>query len=163
MSQDTVPMTPRGHRLLKEELIRLKGPERTKVVRAIEEARAHGDLSENAEYDAAKEAQTQLELRIREVEDRLARANVIDISRLSGPVITFGATVAVLDGDTGDERVYSIVGEDESDIKSGLLSITSPIARSLVGKREGDVVRAKTPSGVRELEIVSVLYGSDFL
>lgn len=143
---------------MKEELQRLKGPERAKIVKAIEEARAHGDLSENAEYDAAKEAQGQLEARIRELEDRLARAEVIDVSKLSGDTVTFGATVTVADAESGEEKVYQIVGEDEADIKKGLLSVTSPIARALVGRREGDIVQARTPGGVRELEIISVKY-----
>jgi transcription elongation factor GreA len=159
MANETVPMTAKGHRKLKEELARLKGPERMKVVRAIEVARGHGDLSENAEYDAAKEAQTQLETRIQNLEDRLARANIIDLSKLSGgDTITFGATVTVADGESGEEKVYQLVGEDEADIKQGLLSVTSPMARAMVGRQEGDVVKVRAPSGERELEILSVRY-----
>lgn len=153
-----IPITAKGHRRLIDELARLKGPERSKIVQAIEVARAHGDLSENAEYDAAKEAQTQLETRIQNLEDRLARANIIDVSRLSGPTVTFGATVTLADTDSGDEKEYQIVGEDEADIKQGLLSVTSPIARALVGRRKGDTVKVKAPGGEREYEIISVQY-----
>jgi transcription elongation factor GreA len=158
MATERIPITARGNRRLKEELARLKGPERTKIVKAIEEARAHGDLSENAEYDAAKEEQSQLETRIRDMEDRLARAEVIDISKLSGDSVTFGATVVITDTESDEEKSFQIVGEDEADIKQGLLSVTSPIARALVGRKVGDTVQARTPGGVKEFEILSVKY-----
>src|SRR5688572_1471007 len=149
MSQQ-FPMTPRGQGLLKEELKRLKEIERPAVIRAIEEARAHGDLSENAEYSAAKERQSFIEGRIREVEAKLAMANVIDPSRLSGKKVVFGATVT-LEGEDGDKQTYTIVGEDEADIKSGRISITAPVARAIIGREVGDAVKVKTPKGMREL------------
>jgi len=149
-------MTPRGQSLLKEELKRLKEVERPAVIRAIEEARAHGDLSENAEYSAAKERQSFIEGRIRELEAKLAMANVIDPSRLSGEKVVFGATVTLSDGD--EETTYTIVGEDEADIKSGLISITAPVARAIIGREVGDSVKVKTPKGLREIEIVKVSF-----
>ena len=155
MSQQ-FPMTPRGQSLLKEELKRLKEVERPAVIRAIEEARAHGDLSENAEYSAAKERQSFIEGRIRELEAKLAMANVIDPSRLSGEKVVFGATVTLSDGD--EETTYTIVGEDEADIKSGLISITAPVARAIIGREVGDSVKVKTPKGLREIEIVKVSF-----
>jgi transcription elongation factor GreA len=150
------PMTPRGHTLLKEELKRLKEVERPAVIKAIEEARAHGDLSENAEYSAAKERQSFIEGRIRDLEAKLAMANVIDTTRLSGEKVVFGATVTLSDGD--DETTYTIVGEDEADIKSGLISITAPVARAIIGREVGDSVKVKTPKGLRELEILKVTF-----
>ena len=153
-----VPMTGRGYQSLMEELKRLKGVERPKIVREIEEARDHGDLSENAEFHAAKERQSLLDVQIREIEDRLARAQVIDISKLSGDKVVFGATVSLADGDTGDKVVYQIVGDHEAEPKNGKISISSPVARALIGKSEGDEVQVHTPTGVRSFEILSVAY-----
>ena len=155
MSQQ-FPMTPRGQTRLKDELKRLKEVERPAVIRAIEEARAHGDLSENAEYSAAKERQSFIEGRIRELEAKLAMANVIDPSRLTGEKVVFGATVTLSDGD--EETTYTIVGEDEADIKAGLISITAPVARAIIGREVGDSVKVKTPKGMREFEIVKVSF-----
>ena len=153
-----VPMTGRGYQSLMEELKRLKGVERPKIVREIEEARGHGDLSENAEFHAAKERQSLLDVQIREIEDRLARAQVIEISKLSGDKVVFGATVSLADGDTGDKVVYQIVGDHEAEPKNGKISISSPVARALIGKSEGDEVQVHTPTGVRSFEISSVAY-----
>ncbi|HEX2261051.1 MAG TPA: transcription elongation factor GreA [Candidatus Binatia bacterium] len=153
-----VPMTGRGYQSLMEELKRLKGVERPKIVREIEEARDHGDLSENAEFHAAKERQSLLDVQIREIEDRLARAQVIEISKLSGDKVVFGATVSLADGDTGDKVVYQIVGDHEAEPKNGKISISSPVARALIGKSEGDEVQVHTPTGVRSFEILSVAY-----
>jgi transcription elongation factor GreA len=153
-----VPMTSRGYQSLMEELKRLKGVERPKIVREIEEARGHGDLSENAEFHAAKERQSLLDVQIREIEDRLARAQVIEISKLSGEKVVFGATVSLADGDTGDKVVYQIVGDHEAEPKNGKISISSPVARALIGKSEGDEVQVRTPTGVRSFEILSVAY-----
>lgn len=153
-----VPMTTKGHQFLTEELKRLKGVERPKIVHEIEEARDHGDLSENAEFHAAKERQSLLDVQIREIEDRLARAQVIDVSKLSGDKVVFGATVSLADGDTGDKVVYQIVGDHEAEPKNGKISISSPVARALIGKNEGDEVQVRTPTGVRSFEILSVEY-----
>jgi transcription elongation factor GreA len=139
-----------------EELKRLKSVERPRNVREIEEARGHGDLSENAEFHAAKERQSLLDLQIRDIEDKLARAQVIDVSKLSGDKVVFGATVALVDGDTGDKMVYQIVGDHEAEPKNGKISISSPVARALIGKSEGDEVQVRTPTGVRSLEILRV-------
>ena len=159
MAQDTrVPMTTRGYQFLMDELKRLKSVERPKNVRDIEEARGHGDLSENAEFHAAKERQSLLDLQIRELEDKLARAQVIDVSKLSGDKVVFGATVSLIDGDTGDRVIYQIVGDHEAQPKNGKISISSPIARALIGKTEGDDVKVQTPTGVRSFEILSVAY-----
>src|ERR671912_1380066 len=155
---ERAPMTTRGYQFLMEELKRLKSVERPKNVREIEEARGHGDLSENAEFHAAKERQSMLDIQIREIEDRLARAQVIDISTLSGDKVVFGATVALADGDTGDKVVYKIVGDHEAEPKNGKISISSPVARALIGKSEGDEVQVQTPTGVRSFEILSVEY-----
>ncbi len=155
---DSFPMTPRGQQLLKDELKHLKDVERFAVVKAIEIARGHGDLSENAEYDAAKERQAFVEGRIRELEAKLAMANVIDTSKLSGNKVVFGATVTVSDAETDDEQTYRIVGEDEADIKAGRISISAPVARALIGKKVGDTVSVRTPKGLRELEIVTVKF-----
>jgi transcription elongation factor GreA len=141
---ERVPMTGRGYQFLMDELKRLKSVERPKNVREIEEARGHGDLSENAEFHAAKERQSMLDIQIREIEDRLARAQVIDISTLSG--------------DKGDKVVYQIVGDHEAEPKNGKISISSPVARALIGKSEGDEVQVHTPTGVRSFEILSVEY-----
>jgi transcription elongation factor GreA len=158
MAQDSVPMTTRGYQFLMDELKRLKSVERPKNVREIEEARGHGDLSENAEFHAAKERQSLLDVQIRELEDKLARAQVIDVSKLSGDKVVFGATVSLVDGDTGDKVVYQIVGDHEAQPKNGKISISSPIARALIGKSEGDEVRVQTPTGVRTFEILNVAY-----
>ena len=149
-------MTGEGYRTLDEELKRLKTQERPSVVAAISEARAHGDLSENAEYHAAKDRQGWIEGRIAEIEDKMARAQVIDVSKLSGSQVKFGATVTVVDEDTEDEARYQIVGEHEADVKSGRLSLTSPLARSMMGKEGGDVVEVTTPSGVKSYEILKI-------
>jgi transcription elongation factor GreA len=154
---DKFPMTPRGHQIMKTELKRLKDVERPAVVKAIEEARAHGDLSENAEYDAAKERQGHIEGRIREFEAKLAMADVIDPSRLSGTKVVFGATVKLTDDD-GEEVTYAIVGEDEADIKAGRISISAPLARAMIGREQGDSVKLKTAKGIREYEIVDVKF-----
>ncbi len=153
------PLTARGAELLREELKQLKSVERPKVTEAIATARAHGDLKENAEYHAAKEQQGLMEARIRDIEAKLSNAQIIDVTRLTptGRVV-FGATVHVVDEADGTEQKYRIVGEDEADIKSGLMSITSPIARALIGKEEGDSVQVATPSGSRAYEIVRVEY-----
>ncbi len=153
-----VPMTSQGYQFLMEELKRLKSVERPKNVREIEEARGHGDLSENAEFHAAKERQSLLDVQIREIEDKLARAQVIDVSQLSGDKVVFGATVSLADGDTGEKVVYQIVGDHEAEPKNGKISISSPVARALIGKSEGDEVQVHTPTGVRSFEILSVDY-----
>jgi transcription elongation factor GreA len=152
------PMTPAGHRALKDELKRIKEVERPANVLAIEEARGHGDLSENADYSAAKEKQSFLEGRIRDIEVKLAFADVIDPARLSGDRVLFGATVTVEDSDTSERVTYRIVGEDEADIKSGRISITAPVARALIGREVGDTVKVRTPKGQRELEIIEVKF-----
>lgn len=154
------PMTPKGHQTLKDELKRLKDVERPRTVKLIEEARGHGDLSENADYDAAKERQGFIEGRIRELETKLALANVIDPTKLSGDRVVFGATVTVADTESGEEQTYTIVGEDEADIKAGLISITAPVARALIGRSVGDAVRVKAPKGQRELEVVKIAFDS---
>jgi len=149
-------MTAGGYTALDEELKRLKTVERPSVIAAISEARAHGDLSENAEYHAAKERQGWIEGRIAEIEDKLARAQVIDVSKLSGAQVKFGATVSVVDEDTEEEARYQIVGEHEADVKAGRVSIASPIARAMIGKEIGDVVEVNTPGGVKAYEILKV-------
>jgi transcription elongation factor GreA len=158
MATQDVPMTSRGYQWLMEELKRLKSVERPKNVREIEEARDHGDLSENAEFHAAKERQSLLDLQIRDIEDKLARAQVIEVAKLSGDRVVFGATVSLADGDTGDKMVYQIVGDHEAEPKNGKISISSPVARALIGKSEGDEVQVRTPTGVRSFEILSVEY-----
>jgi transcription elongation factor GreA len=158
MADASVPMTTKGHQRLMDDLKRLKTVERPKNVRDIEEARDHGDLSENAEFHAAKERQSLLDVQIREIEDRLARPQVIDVSKLSGDKVVFGATVSLADGDTGDKVIYQIVGDHEAEPKNGKISISSPVARALIGKSEGDEVQVRTPTGVRTLEILSVEY-----
>ncbi len=149
-------MTSAGYSALDEELKRLKSVERPSVIAAISEARSHGDLSENAEYHAAKERQGWIEGRIAEIEDKISRAQVIDVSKLSGKQIKFGATVTVVDEDTEKQDRYQIVGEHEADVKKGRVSVTSPIARSLIGKETGDVVEVNTPGGVKAYEITAV-------
>ena len=154
-----VPLTARGAEMLKEELRRLKNEERPKITEAIATARAHGDLKENAEYHAAKEQQGLMEARIRDIEAKLGNAQIIDVTQLNanGKVV-FGSTVHVVDVKEGTSAKYQIVGEDEADIKSGLLSVGSPIARALIGKQEGDEVEVVTPSGRRAYEITAVEY-----
>ncbi len=153
-----VPMTDRGFSRLEEELRRLKTVDRAEIRHALAAAREMGDLSENAEYHAAKERQSHVEGRILELGDKLSRAEVIDVGRLSGDRVTFGATVKLADEDTDKESVYQIVGTDESDIEAGLLSITSPLARALIGKSVGDSVDVTTPNGSRSFEIVELRY-----
>ena len=154
-----VPITVRGAEKLKTELHKLKTDDRPKVIEAIAEARAHGDLKENAEYHAAREQQGFIEGRIKDIETKLSNANVIDVTTLeqNGKVV-FGVTVDVADEETGDELSYQIVGDDEADIKNNMISISSPIARALIGKEEGDVAEVNTPGGIRELEIIEVRY-----
>ena len=149
-------MTAEGYQALDDDLKRLKTLERPAVIAAISEARAHGDLSENAEYHAAKERQGWIEGQIADIEDRMARAQVIDVSKLSGTQVKFGATVSVVDEDTEDAARYQIVGEHEADVKAGKVSITSPIARAMIGKETGDVVEVITPGGVKASEILKV-------
>jgi transcription elongation factor GreA len=149
-------MTAEGYHALDEDLKRLKTLERPAVIAAISEAREHGDLSENAEYHAAKERQGWIEGQIADIEDRMARAQVIDVSKLSGSQVKFGATVSVVDEDTEDEARYQIVGEHEADVKSGKISIASPIARAMIGKETGDVVEVPTPGGTKAYEILKV-------
>jgi transcription elongation factor GreA len=153
---EKVPMTGEGYDTLDEELKRLKTAERPSVIAAISEARAHGDLSENAEYHAAKERQGWIEGRIAEIEDKMARAQVIDVTKLSGKQVKFGATVTVVDEDTEEEARYQIVGEHEADIKRGRLALTSPLARGMIGKESGDAVEVSTPSGIKAYEILKV-------
>jgi len=153
------PMTTRGAEKLREELNHLKSVARPRVIEAIAEARAHGDLKENAEYHAAREQQGFIEGRIKEIEGKLANAQVIDVTRLNpGGKIVFGATAEIEDLASGDVVTYQIVGEDEAEIKEGRISVTSPIARALIGKQEGDVATVQAPGGTREYEIVSVKY-----
>jgi transcription elongation factor GreA len=155
----TIPITKRGAEKLKEELHRLKTVDRPAVINAIAEARAQGDLSENAEYDAAKDRQGFIEGRIAEVEGKLSAAQVIDPSTLdAGGRVVFGATVDLEDEDSGAKVTYQIVGEDEADLKLGLVNISSPIARALIGKEEGDTAEVQAPGGVRRFEIVAVRY-----
>ncbi|MDR3515903.1 MAG: transcription elongation factor GreA [Azospirillaceae bacterium] len=156
---EKVPMTMAGFNRLQDELKQLKTIERPAVIKAIAEAREHGDLSENAEYHAARERQSFIEGRLMELEDKISRAEVIDVSRLSGDAVKFGATITVADEDTDEENTYQIVGQDEGDIKRGLLSITSPLARAVIGKRVGDTVEVTTPGGSKSYEIVEVSFG----
>lgn len=153
-----IPMTPEGFAALRDELKQLKKVERPKVVEAIEVARAHGDLSENAEYDAAKEKQGFIEGRIREVQGKLAHAEVIDVTTMDGDRVIFGSTVTIYDFNTDEEKTYKIVGDDESDLKDNKISYNSPIAKALIAKSEGDEVTIRTPGGNREVEIMEVQY-----
>jgi len=155
---DKIPMTLQGCTRLEEELRQLRSVERPAIIKAIAEAREHGDLSENAEYHAAREKQSFIEGRIQELEDKTSRADVIDVSKLSGNMVKFGATVALVDNDTDEKVTYQIVGEDEANIKSGLLSVTSPLARALIGKQVEDSVEVNTPKGSKSYEIVKVLF-----
>ncbi len=149
-------MTAPGYRALDDQLKQLKSVERPAVIAAISEAREHGDLSENAEYHAAKERQGWIEGQIAEIEDRMSRAQVIDVSKLSGTQVKFGATVTVVDEDTDEEARYQIVGEHEADVKQGRISITSPLSRALISKEVGDVVEVNTPGGVKAYELLKV-------
>ena len=151
-------MTPRGYSLLEEELRRLRAEERPRIVREIEDARAHGDISENAEYHAAKERQGQVEARLRQLEDRLARAQVIDPREQSGERVVFGATVVLVDVESEERTTYTIVGEDEADVGQGMISVTSPVARAIMGREEGASVQVRVPKGMRELEILEVRF-----
>jgi len=153
-----IPMTGEGHAALVDELKNLKSVERPAIIQAISVAREHGDLSENAEYHAAKEKQSFIEGRLAELEDKLARADIIDVSKLGGSSVKFGATVSIIDVETEKESTYKIVGEDEADVSLGMVSITSPIARALIGKEEGDEAEVAAPGGARAYEISSVTY-----
>jgi len=152
------PMTPEGHAKLKEELGRLKSEERPRIIREIGTAREHGDLSENAEYHAAKDRQGMIEARISELESKIGLAEVIDISNLSGDHIQFGAKVTVVDEKTDEKSTYQIVGADEAEVNEGRLSISSPLARALIGKTSGDAIEINTPNGARNYEILAVKY-----
>jgi transcription elongation factor GreA len=156
MSMERVPMTIEGFKSLEAELHRLKSEERPRIIQAIAEARAHGDLSENAEYHAAKEAQGLNEAKVAELEDKMNRAEVVDTSKLSGNTIKFGATVTLVDEDTDEKVKYKIVGDLEADVKSGKISISSPIARALIGKSKGDTAEVATPKGARSYEVLKV-------
>ncbi len=156
MTMERVPMTVEGFRTLEAELQRLKSEERPRIIQAISEARSHGDLSENAEYHAAKEQQGFNEARVADLEDRLGRADVIDTSKLSGDTIKFGATVTLVDEDTEEKVKYKIVGDSEASVKDGKISISSPIARALIGKSKGESAEVTTPKGARSYEILKI-------
>ena len=155
---DKVPMTADGYDQMQDELKHLKSVERPAVIVAIAEAREHGDLSENAEYHAARERQSFIEGRVAELEDKISRAQIIDPSKLSGDTVKFGATVTVVDEDTDEETTYQIVGEAEADVKNGRIAVTSPIARALIGKQVSDSIEVATPKGARAYEILKVQY-----
>jgi len=156
---DKIPMTADGYNRLQEELKRLKTVDRPAIIRAIAQAREPGDLEGNAEYNSARDRQSFIEGRVVEIEDKIARAEIIDVSKLSGSVIRFGAKVTLADADTGQEQTFQIVGEDEADISQGRLSVTSPLARALIGKRTGQNVEVETPRGLKSYEVVSVAFG----
>jgi transcription elongation factor GreA len=156
MTMERVPMTIEGFRTLELELQRLKSEERPRIIQAISEARSHGDLSENAEYHAAKEQQGFNEARVADLEDRISRADVIDTSKLSGTTIKFGATVTLVDEDTDEKVKYKIVGDSEASVKDGKISISSPIARALIGKSKGEAAEVTTPKGSRSYQILKV-------
>jgi transcription elongation factor GreA len=158
MMDKKIPMTQRGYDQLQEELKHLKQVERYAVIKAIADARVHGDLSENAEYHAAKERQGFIEGRIIELEDKVSRGEIIDVSKLSGNNIKFGASVTLIDEDTEETNTYQIVGGDEADIRQGLLSITSPLARALIGKTVDDTVEVTTPSGSKAYSVINVKF-----
>jgi transcription elongation factor GreA len=158
IAMDRVPMTTAGYSALEMELKTRQQEERPRIIQAIAEARSHGDLSENAEYHAAKESQSLNEGRIAELEDQLSRAEVIDVSKLSGTTVKFGATVTLVDEDTEEEKLYQLVGEAEADVKRGKVSITSPIARALIGKKVGDTVEVNTPGGGKSYEVLKVAF-----
>jgi transcription elongation factor GreA len=153
---DKIPMTAAGYSLLEQELKHCQQVERPRIIQQITDARSHGDLSENAEYHAAKEAQSHNEGRIAELEDKLARAEVIDVSKLSGDTIKFGATVTLIDEDTDEKKIWQLVGEPEADAKKGKISITSPLARALVGKKKGSNIEVVAPGGAKAYEVVKV-------
>ena len=153
-----MPITADGYNRLQEELKRLKSVERPAIIKQIAEARDHGDISENAEYHAARERQGFIEGRLMELEDKIARAEVIDVSKLSGKTVKFGATVKLADEETDEEQVFQIVGEDEADVGRGRLSITSPLARALIGKGVGESVEVSTPRGAKSYEVVGVKF-----
>jgi len=153
---DKIPMTAAGYSLLEQELKHCQQIERPRIIQQITDARSHGDLSENAEYHAAKEAQSHNEGRIADLEDKLARAEVIDVSKLSGDTIKFGATVTLIDEDTDEKKIWQIVGEPEADAKKGRISITSPLARALVGKTKGSNIEVVAPGGAKAYEILKV-------
>lgn len=153
---ERVPMTVEGFRALETELQRLKSEERPRIIQAIAEARSHGDLSENAEYHAAKEQQGLNEARVADLEDRLGRADVVDTSKLSGNTVKFGATVTLVDEDTDEKVKYKIVGDFEASVKDGKISISSPIARALIGKAKGDTAEVTTPKGARSYEVLKI-------
>ncbi len=155
---EKIPMTAHGQAMLIAELKRRQSEERPAIIAAIAEARAHGDLSENAEYHAAKEQQSHNEGRVAELEDLLSRAEIIDISKLSGKTVKFGATVTLVDEDTEEEKTWQIVGDQEADVKSGKISISSPIARALIGKSAGDTAEVSAPGGSRSYEILKVKF-----
>ena len=155
---EKVPMTVNGFATLEEELRHRQQVERPRIIQAISEARSHGDLSENAEYHAAKEAQAMNEGRILELESMISRAEIIDVSKLSGDRVKFGATVKLVDEDTDEEKTYQIVGEPEADVRSGRVSVGSPIARALMGKGVGDTVEVTTPGGGKSYEVVGVQF-----
>lgn len=156
MSMERVPMTVEGFQQLEAELYRLKSEERPRIIQAISEARAHGDLSENAEYHAAKEAQGMNEAKVAELEDKISRADVVDTSKLSGSTVKFGATVSLVDEDTEEKVKYRIVGDLEANVREGRISISSPIARALIGKSKGDTAEVTTPKGARSYEIIKI-------
>jgi transcription elongation factor GreA len=156
MTMERVPMTIEGFRTLETELQRLKSEERPRIIQAISEARSHGDLSENAEYHAAKEAQGFNEARVSDIEDRISRADVIDTSKLSGNTVKFGATVTLVDEDTDEKVKYKIVGDFEASVRDGKISISSPIARALIGKSKNDTAEVITPKGARSYQILKI-------
>ena len=156
---DKIPMTAAGYALLEAELKNRQQVERPRIIAAISEARAHGDLSENAEYHAAKEAQSHNEGRVGELEDYIARAEVIDLAKMSGSKIKFGARVKLVDEDTEEQKTYQIVGDQEADVKEGRISISSPIARALIGKEVGDSIEVNAPGGSKAYEILAVNWG----
>ena len=155
---EKVPMTSAGHAAMIDEVKHLKSVERPRIIKAIEEARSHGDLSENAEYHAAKEQQGWAEARVAELEDKLSRAEIIDISKLSGDTVMFGAQVTLIDEETDGKTSYQIVGEFEADVKKGKISVSSPIARAIIGKKMGDSVEVNTPGGGKSYEIAKVTW-----
>jgi transcription elongation factor GreA len=156
MAMDKIPMTAAGYSLLEQELKHCQQIERPRIIQQITDARSHGDLSENAEYHAAKEAQSHNEGRIADLEDKLARAEVIDVSKLSGDTIKFGATVTLIDEDTDEKKIWQLVGEPEADAKKGRISITSPLARALLGKTKGSNIEVVAPGGAKAYEILKV-------
>lgn len=156
---DTVPMTVNGHKALKEELAKLKSHDRPAIIAQIEEARGHGDISENAEYHAAKERQGHIEARIAQIEGRLSRARIIDTSKLSGDKVVFGATVTVVDAATDEQATYTIVGDDETNIEKKRIGISTPVARGLIGKSVGEEAEIRTPKGTKNWEVLKVEFG----